>query len=120
MSSRTTWRRCASTPVAPQNSFTLGGERRYGPPAPVRWAIYLAIAALALFTASHLFHAAWMRLTPAVPVEKLPLGFGFKSHGEALDRANRDIRDARARLALGPDEWIRWEGLAGALLSRAR
>lgn len=103
----------------PNSLATSAGERQEGPPAVVRWAIALAIAALALFIAGHLFHAAYVRLAP-IPVETLQLGFGFKSYDAALTRADGDIADARARLKLGTGEWIRWESLSKALLSRAR
>ncbi|GMM92396.1 tetratricopeptide repeat protein [Qipengyuania sp. MTN3-11] len=58
-------------------------------------------------------------LPPLDPAELSP-GFGPESFDAAMAAVNQDLEGRRYLLAREPDDWVRMEGVARALLTRAR
>jgi tetratricopeptide (TPR) repeat protein len=87
----------------------------------LRWPVWLALAALLLIA----FGAGWDRWrTSGANVQLDPAtvkpGYGPASHSAAVAHAEAHLVSARKSYAMGPDEWLRGEVLARALIARWR
>lgn len=86
----------------------------------VPWAVAAALAVAGVAAADHLVNA--VRPVQPAPLDPLSVapGFGARTFADALAAANTGIEGKRYLLAREPDDWLRMEGLARALLARAR
>ncbi len=85
----------------------------------VQWAILGLLAIAALWSIDRLLdtnRAPVARQWPATPFSRGGLA---QTHAEALARADQTLADARAG-AMGQDQWLPFENLAGAWLARAQ
>lgn len=86
-----------------------------------RWPLLLA-AAVGLLIA---LGAGWDRwhsseIATALDPGQVRPGYGPANYGQALARAEAHLASARASYTLGPDQWLRGEVLARALVARWR
>ncbi|MET0180351.1 MAG: hypothetical protein ABW194_07710, partial [Novosphingobium sp.] len=82
-----------------------------------RWAWLALLAALLVVAAGAGFDRWTGAASPLDPASLRP-GFGPATYAEAQAEAERNVTEARTLLKLGPDEWLRQEQLALALVGR--
>ena len=87
----------------------------------VGWTV-AALAAVGLVAVAD--RQAWFAAEPAAPAALDPQapapGYGPQTFALALVRAEENVAARRALLAREPDDWLRMEGMARALLQRGR
>lgn len=86
---------------------------------PFAWALAALLAIAAVATFEHLRSGGDRAIAPLDPGSLTP-GFGPKTFDAAMAAVNEDLEGKRFLLAREPDDWLRMEGVARALLSRAR
>ena len=86
----------------------------------MRKLMLLPLAALAIAGTGYLIQQSNDEAYAAPIVEDLRPGYGPTNFATALASARDDVSHARSRLADGPDEWLRREMLALALMSEFR
>ena len=82
-------------------------------------AALLAIGAVAIADRADWFAGAPAVAAPLDPGSLVP-GYGPKTFAEALAKAEANVSAKRGLLVREPDDWLRMEGMARALLQRAR
>jgi tetratricopeptide (TPR) repeat protein len=86
-----------------------------------KWPRYLLVPLLAVAVVVGL---DWWRSapvpTPVSAAEWGRAGFGPASYSAAMTQATQQLANARERLGLGPSDWLDEEGIARALMARAR
>ena len=95
-----------------------------GPPSRARWLAWPALLGLAVIAAIA-FGVLSDRLQPASEPARLDpatvqAGYGPKSFAESRALVERNLTAARLTYAIAPEEWLRTESLARALIARWR
>ena len=84
------------------------------------WALAAVLAVAGIAAVDHLRNASGEPEAAALDPASLKAGFGARTFVEALAAAEVNLEGKRYLLAREPDDWLRMEGAARALLSRAR
>lgn len=86
-------------------------------PRPVLLALAALLVALGGVAADRWANPA---VAPSLDPRAIKPGYGPATYRAALAQADRKIAAARTSLGFGPDDWLRMEGLARALVARWR